>query len=338
MYRGNITKYRSSRIPNLSMVSKHAWLLNLGLVILLLVYGCDRPTKIATYKDVEYSNYPTKQGKQKLILDLFLPDQKSSEPLPVLIYIHGGGWWEGDKSLCRKNIEKRQGIDKIIQRGYALACINYRLSDRALFPAQIQDAKTAVRWLKQNANQFNLNPNKIGAWGESAGGHLSALLGTSAGVKELEGNPINPQFSSRIQAVVNLYGPTDLTKVPPAFEETYTPAVVKYKKQPWYHYTVVTNRLLGGPVSKKLKLATLANPITHIDPNDPPFLIAHGVLDNIVPLNQSELLVKALQAKGVDVTFIKDPKRGHNFSGDQGEYFDPKFIDVMLNFFDTHLK
>lgn len=318
-------------VSNSFMISKHSWLFKLSLAILLLLYGCDRPTKIATYKDLEYSSYGTK-------LDLFLPEQKSSQPLPVLIYIHGGGWWGGDKNLCLKNIQKRQGIDKFIQRGYALACVNYRLSDRAVFPAQIQDAKTAVRWLRQNANQYNLNPDKIGAWGESAGGHLSALLATSAGVKELEGNPKNAQVSSRIQAVVNLYGPTDFTKVTPAFEQPYTPAVEKYKQRPWYHYTMATNRLLGGSVSKKFKLATLANPITHIDANDPPFLIAHGVLDDIVPLSQSELLVKALQAKGVEVTYIKEPERKHYFGGDQGEYFAPKYIDMMLKFFDTHLK
>lgn len=320
------------------MISKHSWLFNLGLVILLVAFGCDRPTKIATYKDIEYSNYSTKQGKQKLLLDLFLPEQKPSQPLPVLIYIHGGGWWGGNKNLCFKNIQKRQGMEKFIERGYALACINYRLSDRAVFPAQIQDVKTAVRWLKQNANKYNLNPDKFGAWGESAGGHLSALLATSAGVKELEENPKNSQFSTRIQAAVNLYGPTDFTKVRPAFEQPYTPAVAKYKQRPWYQYTVATNRLLGGPVSQKLKLATLANPITHIDANDPPFLIAHGGLDDIVPLSQSELLVKALQAKGVEVTFIQEPKRGHYFGGDKGEYFAPKYIDIMLKFFDTHLK
>ncbi|MFB2976094.1 alpha/beta hydrolase fold domain-containing protein [Microseira sp. BLCC-F43] len=313
------------------MISKHTLLFKLGLAILCLASGCDRPTKIATYKDLEYSSYGTK-------LDLFLPQQKSSQPLPVLIYIHGGGWWGGDKNLCLKNIQKRQGIDKFINRGYALACINYRLSDRAIFPAQIQDVKTAVRWLKQNANKYNLNPDKIGAWGESAGGHLSALLATSAGVKELEVNLKNPQISTRIQAAVNLFGPTDFTKVPPAFEEPYTPAVQKYKDRPWYHYTVATNRLLGGPVSKNLKLATLANPITHLDPKDPPFLIAHGALDDTVPLSQSELLVKALQAKGIEVTFIQEPKGTHYFGGDKGEYFAPKYIDMMLKFFDTHLK
>ena len=320
------------------MISKRFLLLNLGLAILCFTSGCASQTKILTYKDLEYSSYATKQGKEKLLLDLFLPEQKSSQPLPVLIYIHGGGWLSGSKDLCQKNIQKRQGIEKFIQRGYALACINYRLSDRAIFPAQIQDAKTVVRWLKQNANKYNLNPDKIGAWGESAGGHLSALLGTSAGVKELEGNPKNPQFSSRVQAVVNLFGPTDFTKVPPAFDQPYTPAVEKYKQRPWYHYTKVTNRLLGAPVSKNLKLANLANPITHIDANDPPFLVAHGALDETVPLSQSELLVKALQAKGVEVTYIQEPKRGHYFGGDKGEYFAPKYIDMMLNFFDTHLK
>jgi acetyl esterase/lipase len=320
------------------MISKCSWLFQLCLAILLLASGCDRKVKIATYQDLEYSSYATKQGKQKLLLDLFLPEQKPSQPLPVLIYIHGGGWWGGDKNLCLKNIQKRQGMEKFIQRGYALACINYRLSDRAIFPAQIQDVKTAVRWLKQNANKYNLNPDKIGAWGESAGGHLSALLATSAGVKELEVNLKNPQISTRIQAAVNLFGPTDFTKVPPAFEEPYTPAVQKYKDRPWYHYTVATNRLLGGPVSKNLKLATLANPITHLDRKDPPFLIAHGALDDTVPLSQSELLVKALQAKGIEVTFIQEPKGTHYFGGDKGEYFAPKYIDMMLKFFDTHLK
>jgi acetyl esterase/lipase len=249
---------------------------------------------------------------------------------PLLIYIHEGGWREFSKEMCPGEM--------VAQRGWAIACINYRYSTEAIFPAQIHDTKSAVRWLRANATKYNFDPDKFGAWGASAGGHLSALLGTSEGVASLEGDGGNLKYSSAVQAVCDWYGPTDFTKVKPTFTEPITPEVLeKYRGRPWYLYTVVTTLLLGGSVAEKQTLAKTANPITYIDRQDPPFMVLHGDLDDVVPVSQSEILVSALQAQRVPVTFIRKPKMAHSYQGKKGEMFDPELIDLALDFFELTL-
>ncbi|MGB3507717.1 MAG: alpha/beta hydrolase [Microcoleaceae cyanobacterium] len=298
------------------------------LILTLLITSCQ--SKNIEIKVLQNLVYGTNQGKT-LLFDLYLPENKPDKPLPILIYIHGGGWQEGNKEYCPGKI--------VVQRNYAMACISYRFSSEAIFPAQIHDVKTAVRWLRKNAEKYNLDPNKFGAWGPSAGGHLSALLGTSTGVKKLEGTNNNQEISSAVQAVCVWYPPTDFTQVSPAFEEAITAEVEeKYKNKKWYIYTEATHKLLGGPVSQKLELSALANPITHIDPQDPPFLIMHGEKDNIVPISQSVLLADALSEKGVEVEFIKKYDWGHSHVSRKGEPFDPVLIDMAMDFFDKHLK
>ena len=297
-----------------------------SLLAVLLFAGCKHQVPVTTYKNLQYGSYTLAQGEGRLLLDLYLPTTDAQRH-PVLIYIHGGGWREGSKEDCPGEI--------VAQRGYALACINYRLSDVAIFPAQIYDAKKAVRWLRANAEQYNLDPNNFGAWGPSAGGHLSAILGTSAGGEALdEESPI----SSEVQAVCNWFGVTDFTQVPPTFEQPPTQAVrQKYRKKPWFLYTLATHLVLGGPVSQNLELAALANPINTIDSTDPPFLIVHGEQDTVVPISQSEILAAALEKKGVEVTFIRLPNRKHTHAGEDGE-FDPELLEMAIRFFDTHLK
>jgi acetyl esterase/lipase len=291
--------------------------------------SCGDLDRVKVIKDLEYGNYQYNNSQEKLLLDLYLPDAKSSQ-LPLLIYIHGGGWVEGSKEDCPGEI--------VAQKGFALACLNYRLSDRAIFPAQIHDVKKAVRWLRKNASQYNLDSTRFGAWGDSAGGHLSALLGTSGGVTGLDDSTLQ-QYSDRIQAVCDWYGPTDFKQFPRAFEEYPTPEVLaENKNKPWWRMTEVVYKLLGAPISKRPDLATLANPITYIDESDPPFLIVHGELDNIVPITQSDLLAKALKEKGVEVEYIRDPNLKHSYQGKNGEPFDPKMVDTALNFFKKHLK
>ena len=155
----------------------------------------------------------------------------------------------------------------------------------------------------------------------------------------LEKNRPFPEVSTKIQAVSNWYGPTDFTQVTPAFEEFPTAEIIKKTKQkPWSVYTIATTKLLGGPVKQHQKLAALANPITHIDPSDPPFLIVHGKQDTIVPISQSELLATALKNQGIEVNFVKIPDMKHSYRGPKGESFDPKLVDMTLTFFDKHLK
>ena len=305
--------------------------IGISILLLLLGQGCQpKKNKITVIKDLEYATYKHQGETKSLLLDIYLP-QKRIEPSPLLIYIHGGGWREFSKEICPGEI--------VAQKGWAIACINYRFSTEAIFPAQIHDAKGAVRWLRANAQQYNLDPERFGAWGASAGGHLSALLGTSEGVAALEGDRGNLEYSSGVEAVSNWYGPTDFTEVTPAFTEPISPEVLKkYRGKPWYLYTVVTTQLLGGSVAKNVELAQAANPITYIDPQDPPFMVLHGDLDKIVPVSQSEILVTALQSHQVPVTFIRKPEMTHSYEGENGERFDPELIDLTLNFFKETLQ
>jgi len=289
--------------------------------------------EVMIVKDIQYSSYIFEGSKEKLLFDLYLPKKESSETCPLLIYIHGGGWLEGSKEWC-----PGEDVSKL---GYAMASINYRLSDVAIFPAQIYDIKEAVRWLRKNASKYGIDPNRFGVWGDSAGGHLSALLGTTAVVQKLEGEETTYNVSSEVQAVCDWFGPTDFTQVPPAFEEKFNESIFeKYGDKPWFEYTQAVTKLLGGPVSENLKLADLANPINFVNSTDPPFLIYHGELDNIVPISQSELLADKLKENNVNVTFIRDPNRGHSYSieGTDEESFDPVLINKALNFFDSVFK
>lgn len=157
----------------------------------------------ATYPDLSYVN----DGNNAHKLDLYVPNGAAS-PVPLIVFIHGGGWQSGDKQLGPNSYPLRYA-----RSGYAVASINYRLSDEAIFPAQIYDTKAAIRWLRANAAQYNLDATRIGAWGPSAGGHLASLLGTSNDVTDLEGTlGGNTQHSSRVQAVVDWYGPIDFLR------------------------------------------------------------------------------------------------------------------------------
>ena len=223
----------------------------------------------------------------------------------------------------------------LLRRGFAVASINYRLSQQAVFPAQIQDCKAAVRFLRKNADKYHLNPDHFGAWGASAGGHLVALLGTSGDGKDLEpeaeagvgaGAGTNAPVSSRVQAVVDWFGPTDLTmmarQAPPDSQMDHDAA------------DAPEALLIGGPVQQNKEKAARANPITYVSKDDPPVLIMHGDKDNLVPFGQSELLDKALKAAGVEVTFVPVPNNGHGGPG----FSTPVNRQRIQDFFTKHLK
>jgi acetyl esterase/lipase len=239
-------------------------------------------------------------------IDLYLP--KADKPLPVVLYVHGGGWEGGSKDSGGMALA-------LLYRGFAVAACNYRLSKHAVYPAQIEDCKAAVRWLRGNAQKYNLDKDHIGAVGTSAGGHLVALLGTTADVPELEGKGPFPKESSRVQAVCDWFGPTDLAKMsPPGVETPIT-------------------RLLGGSILEKKKVADLANPILFVDKKDAPFLILHGDKDPLVPVSQSEMLHEALKKAGVESELCVVAGAGHNaqvFNEENRKKFDA--------FFTKHLK
>jgi len=251
-------------------------------------------------------------GGEHQELDLYLPATGTNWPL--IVWIHGGGWMEGSK-------EKPPGLRFLIH-GFAMASINYRLSQDAIFPAQLIDCKAAIRWLRAHAAEDGIDPNHIGAWGASAGGHLVALLGTTGDVKEFDQGE-NLGVSSRVQAVCDWFGPTDLVQLTKSFatnkqEEADSPP----------------SRLIGGPVSQNIEKAERANPIHYITKDDPPFLIMHGDKDPVVPVAQSQLLAEALQKAAVPVTF-------HVVPG--GEHGGPAFrkreeLDLLYDFFVKYLK
>ena len=264
------------------------------------------PEGTKAHRDLEY----VKGGHERQRLDLYVPE-KADGPLPVIVWVHGGAWLGGSKEGVGPALP-------FVRKGYAVASINYRLSQHARFPAQIEDCKAAIRWLRANAKEYDLDPDRIGVWGPSAGGHLVALLGTSGDVKDLEGKEGTPGQSSRVQAVVDWFGPTDVTRMGGSHDGPDSPEA----------------KLLGGPVQENKEKAVRANPITYVSKDDPPFLIMHGDKDPTVPFSQSELLVEALKNAGVEATFI--PVKGAGHGG--REFSSEENRKLVEGFLDKHLK
>lgn len=264
------------------------------------------PDGTKAHRDLEY----VQGGHERQRLDLYVPE-RADKPLPVIVWVHGGAWLAGNK-------EGGGPALPFVRKGYAVASINYRLSQHAKFPAQIEDCKAAIRWLRANAKTYNVDPDHIGVWGASAGGHLVALLGTSGDVKELEGEDGPTGQSSRVQAVVDWFGPTDFTKMGGSHDSPDSPEA----------------KLVGGPVQENKEKAERANPITYVSKDDPPFLILHGDKDPTVPFSQSELLEEALRKAGLDVTFR--PVKGAGHGG--REFSSEENRKLVEEFFDKHLK
>jgi acetyl esterase/lipase len=231
--------------------------------------------------------------------------------MPVVIYIHGGGWMSGDRR------ENRNGV--LAPHGFFTISIDYRLSHQAIFPAQIEDAKTAVRWVRAHAAQYHLDPTRIGVWGHSAGAHLAALLGTSAGVAELEGAGEWAGYSSRVQAVATLAAPTDFLRMGGWHDDPDSPEA----------------RLVGGPIHERVDRVRMANPLTYVRSDAPPFLLLHGDDDTIVPIGQSVLLHQALRAAGCDATFVPLAGASHDFDADEPSWHEARHM--VLAFFKRHL-
>ncbi|WP_146394094.1 alpha/beta hydrolase fold domain-containing protein [Planctomycetes bacterium CA13] len=236
-----------------------------------------------------------KGGQRDLTMHLVLPKNRSDAPAPVYVWIHGGGWQGGTKDGGIRQ------VTPLVKNGFVGATIEYRLTGEASFPAQIQDCKCAIRFLRAHALKYNIDPERIAVGGSSAGGHLAALVGTSGDVPELEGNGGWPDQSSRVQAVVDLYGPTDFNKfvVTNGFESHNKDGSPESKL------------LGGGRVLDKPDGIKRVNPITYVDKEDPPFLILHGKSDRTVPPNQSEAMHKALQAANVPTTLHIIEGAGH---------------------------
>jgi acetyl esterase/lipase len=280
-----------------------------GLVSASPLLGQQEPTVL---RDVEYA----KVDGRALTLNLSVP--RSERPVPLVVYVHGGGWRQGSK--------ERSPSAPLLRLGYAVASIDYRLSDVAKFPAQIDDCKAAIRYLRANAAKHNIDPDRIGVWGSSAGGHLVALLGTTGDDEKLEGELGNAGVSSRVHAVVDFCGPANLLTIGRQAGQAGFDGEAKN----------AVALLLGGPVDGRRELAELASPVSHVTKDDAPFLILHGEEDATVPVAQSEELAAALRAAGVPVTFHRVPGTGHNVA--LGFRKDPRLALSVARFFDEHLK
>lgn len=260
-------------------------------------------------KDIAYGPH----GERNL-LDAYLPSD-SPTPRPGIVCIHGGGWEEGDKSGLGWVAES------FARRGFAAFSISYRYSSAGRFPVPFLDAQRAVRWLRARAAAFGLDPARLGAIGDSAGGHLAACLA----LMELpENDPALAGYSSRVQCVVDVYGPVDMI------------GMMNSASAP------IIERLIGQPLPGTEALYRAASPARHVRPGAPPFLIIHGALDDgrncgSVPLSQSENLQRALQAAGADAELLVLDGAGHGFLGDPINPFANQTAAAAIKFFEEHL-
>lgn len=257
-------------------------------------------------QDLEYGQADGKSLK----LDLYRP-KEAEGPLPVVMWVHGGGWKQGSKNRCPATW--------LVDHGYAVASIDYRLTNEAQWPAQINDCRTAVRWLRTHAEEYGLDGKHISAWGGSAGGHLVALLGTLD-------PPQDESVSSRVQAVCDWYGPTDLLTMPPN--------VLSGKRTLEDLAKSNGSKLLGGTVRDRPELAKQASAFYQVSKEDPPFLIMHGDRDPGVPLEQSQRLHQKLKEAGVDSKLHIVKGAGHGGKAFQS----PDVRAMILQFFNQHLR
>jgi acetyl esterase/lipase len=268
-------------------------------------------------RDIEYARV----GDISLQLDLYLPGSKG--PHPLIVWIHGGAFLVGDKAHIFWT-----PLPSLTERNYAVASINYRLSGQAIFPALVQDAKAAIRWLRANAVKYEINAERIAVGGESAGGYLSAMLGTTGGVADLEDLSMgNPRESSRVQGVVDFFGPSDFLQM-----DTGAP---RSCEKPMVHDSPQSpeSRLLGCNLRTCPEKVKAANPITYVSKDDPPFLILHGTGDCLVVPNQSQLLFDALKAAGVRADLHMLPELAHadkRFITAENEKLVNAFLDAIL--------
>jgi acetyl esterase/lipase len=244
------------------------------------------PDDVEMKRDVVYG----KGGGRDLKLDLFLP-KAAKGPRPAVVYIHGGGWSGGSRIAFR-----RQAAYLASRRGYVGACIEYRLSGEAQFPAAIEDAKCGVRWLRANAKTYGVDPDRIAAAGGSAGGHLAAMLGVTNREDGPEGKGGHGEFSSRVAAVVDFNGVSDLE----ALGRNGGPGGA-------------IARFLGASYAEMPELYRKSSPITYVDRESPPFLFLHGTGDTTVPIEQSRAMLKKLHAAGVKAELYEAPGAGHGF-------------------------
>lgn len=250
-------------------------------------------------------------GNPRQMLDLYLPEKPAAGKLPVVCWIHGGGWKNGSKESGAGKLARLVATGK-----YAGVALNYRLTGEAPWPAQIHDCKAAIRWIRGQAEERGLDPDRIAVWGSSAGGHLVAMLGVSQGVAGLEGElGAFRGESSAVKCVVDFFGPTDLL----AMDAQGSTMDHNGAGSP-------ESLLVGGPVQERAETARQASPLRHVSQDDAPALLVHGTEDPLVPFAQSVELAKALKQAGVPAAMLTVEGGGH------GQGFGPEVEETVLRY------
>ncbi len=260
-------------------------------------------------------------GDEAQRLDIYYPEKPPKEPLPLIVHIHGGGWMGGSKFPC--------DVRRMTAQGYVVASVEYRFSQKAKFPAQIQDCQAAIRWLRANAKRYHINPDKVGVVGGSAGGHLSALVGVTGGKKVFAAIGGNEGQSDAVACVVDIFGPKNFASVIEQAEKDPNVKNIFKFNTPSDPYS----ELIGAKLSDKEKTSAVS-PITYVDKSCPPTLILHGTHDALVPYAQSEEFAAAMTKSGASVWLQKFPGGGHG----GGAFGKPSVVLLMKNFFDKHLQ
>lgn len=264
-------------------------------------------TKIRTEKKIVYG----KGADVDLELDLAMPADGKG-PYPAVICIHGGGWKAGSRQSLIPLTEV------LAKNNFVAVTVTYRFAPKYQFPAQIEDCKASVRWLRANAQKYQIDPDRIGAVGFSAGAHLSCLLGAADEKAELEGKGGNPKQSTKIHAVVSFFGPTDFT------EKTWSEGVE----------TTFFVPFLGGKFEERKEVYRKASPIVYCTKDDPPFLFFHGAKDTLVGIEHSQKMTKKLRDVGVSAELVTLPDEGHGWAGEKLT----KTIDQTVRFFKDKLQ
>lgn len=293
------------------------WCAKMAAGLVLAVASAAKSQVTPTFADVAYGD-----GHERQVLDVYVPPGASA-PRPVVVWIHGGGWQNGDKASAAGRAAALMNL------GFVVVGINYRYSQQAVFPAQIHDCKAAIRHLRANAATYNINPSRIGVWGSSAGGHLVALLGTSAGVMDAEGTVGgNLNQSSRVQAVADYFGPSDFFGV----EGWHTNCAADTAEEALLGACLADIQAnQGNPEwAEEVARAHLAGPVTHVSPDDPAFHIAHGTADNTVWPEHSENLFALLQAANVPSVLRLVPGAGHGLPASEDAVVRAFFVQRLM--------
>ncbi len=288
-----------------------------GSILLLacLALQSETPeTRFTVVSDVEYCT----GGGQPLLLDVFIPKNRIRTPTPAVLWIHGGGWERGDKN-------GNSGALLLANAGFVTASLFYRLSGDSPFPADIEDCKCAIRFLRANAKKYGLDPDRIGVAGASAGGHLAELAAVAPSSAGLEGTGGWENISSEVQAASAYYGASDFTVGAAQFQ---------------HHTGQVIVKLFRGTEKEKPELYRKASPIFYVSKNAPPLLLAHGEQDDLVPFDQSVRMAAAYRHAGLPVEFIEVKNAGHDFQQTGAEPISPSVEYIhqkTIDFFEKYL-